>query len=80
MENAKRYTMMPEFEYGGQIVMAFLYYKGNTDTVHSWDIVMRGANLSKDPVARAAIGFTDQDMDNLNTRVASYILANGYGR
>jgi hypothetical protein len=80
VENAKRYISTPEFEYNGQLVFAFLYFKGNSDTVHSWDIVMRGVNLSKQTEARIAYGFTDEDMDYLNTRIASYILQQGYGR
>lgn len=73
MESTRSYTMMPEFEYNGIIMTAFLYTKGNSDLIHSWDVVTRGYNLSKSAAARAKLAITDEDMARLNARVASYV-------
>jgi hypothetical protein len=65
--------MLPYFEYNGYLLSAYIYFKGNSPIVHSWDIVQPGVNLSKDSQARAEIGLTDHDMDVINAIVASKI-------
>lgn len=74
MEHLRRYELMPYFQYKGQVITAFLYFKGNSDLVHSWDIIMGPHNLSKMmPDDLRALGFNEFDLDIINDRVASYV-------
>ena len=73
MENLRRYDTWP-FQYRGGIVNAVLYYKGNSDLVHSWDIMLRGLNLSKATrEERLEAGFTDDDMEKMNVLIQSHV-------
>jgi hypothetical protein len=75
MDNLRAYTTMPPFEYKGLIMSAFLYTKGNSDLIHSFDVVTKGYNVSKlSPIDRYTIlGITEEDMVKLRIRVQSYI-------
>lgn len=76
IDNMRRYETMPPFEYNGHVISALIYYKGNSQTAHSWDIVATSVNISKmTQEERLAIGFTDEDMLKLDVRVASYVRA-----
>jgi hypothetical protein len=74
MEELRRFQEMPPFRYKGSLFSAALFFKGNTDIVHSWDLYMGRLNLSKmAEIDRLARGITDEDMELLNRRVKSYV-------
>lgn len=75
IENLRSYTTMPFFEYNGMLITAILYKKGNSDMIHSFDVVTRQYNLSKmNPIERQEVfGLTETDMLKLKIRVQSYI-------
>jgi hypothetical protein len=74
VDELRRFQEMTPFSYKGSIFSAALYYKGNSDLVHSWDLYMGRLNISKMPeIDRLAKGITDEDMELLNRRVKSYV-------
>lgn len=74
MDDLRRFRITDPFQYKGNVFRAILYYKGNSDLVHSWDIVIGRVNVSKSlPDDRRAMGITAQDLEAMNQRVASYI-------
>ncbi len=75
-ENFRRYNTLPAFEYKGLLISPLVYYKGNSDLVHSWDLVIRGDNLSKMlPDQRQALGITEEDMRYLDRHVQGMVNA-----
>jgi hypothetical protein len=70
MESLRRMVQGPVFQYKGNVVSSLLYYKGNSDLVHSWDILLGRENLSKMSTSeRHALGFRDEDMEIINQRI-----------
>ena len=61
--------------YGGHLVYFRLHF-GQDDLVKSWDIICNKIIINKaDPETRASLGFTDADLDMLNTYANNLVLA-----
>lgn len=76
MDELRRMQQGPVFQCKGQMVSAILYYKGNDDRVHSWDLAIRGLNLSKAaPDELKGTGLTQDDLLKLNARVQEWVHA-----
>lgn len=74
MDDLRRLELSTEFQYKGRIVRALFYYKGNTNLVHSWDVVIGRFNVSKSARdERYAMGITDEDMSAIDAMIKSHV-------
>lgn len=72
----RKYVLTEPFQEKGHVIQGILYYDGNSDLVHSWDLAMRGFNISKATRdERLAKGFTDEDVERMNLHVAGIVAA-----
>ena len=72
----RRYELTSPFQYKGNVIRAILYYDGNSDLVHSWDVTVGTFNISKAArYERLQRGFTDADLEALNRHVAGMVNA-----